>query len=198
MTWSGASEQGGDGRAVPPPGPGVGPPAESGPFGVGTPEGWRWAVTVIRIAVAKIALDFLAGRHFWFQVLAVSVGVGCIVWWERWVGIGVLVVALIVFLVYRLVSWVIERLSMPRHVRKSLDGAKDEIRTELERLQLPTGPISGLKFAWQLVRGKHPRADLAARIKEGGRTIGPIVSGALAAAGASAPEVPAEPKGPID
>jgi hypothetical protein len=87
---------------------------------------------------------------------------------------------------------------MPRHVRKSLDGAKDEIRTELERLHLPTGPISGIKFSWQLVRGKTPRADLVARMKEGARTIGPIVSRALAAANAPAPAVAPEPKGPID
>lgn len=182
------------GAGAPPPGSGDASPAGSfreswAPVGASLsgslhgPDGWRWVVTVIRIAVAKAALDYMGRQHHLIQVFLVLTGLGCLIWWHRWIGVALLVVALLVFLLYMLVTKVIERLSMPKRVRKSLDGAKDEIRSELERLHLPTGPVSGVRFAWRLARGKHPRSETIGRMQEGARRIGPIVSRALADAG---------------
>jgi hypothetical protein len=170
---------------------GGGVPGEAGKAGEGDPRRWRQVVTVIRIAVAKVALDRLSNVHMVFQIVAVAAAVVTFVWWERWVGVVLLALALLAFLAYRIVSWVIERLSMPRHVRKALDDAGDEIRTELERLELPTGPVSGLRFAWRLVRGRQPRGELMGRLQEAYRTVGPIVSRALAATGTPRPDLPA-------
>jgi hypothetical protein len=136
---------------------------------------YRWMLAVFRVATALVAIDFLSTRHRWFQIVAVPLGLLAL-WWDWRLGSPVLTVALLVFLVYRLVVRVIERLVLPRRTRRALLGAKDEIRSELDRLDLPTGPLSGLRFAWRLVRGKRPHAELLTRMNQGIHRLGPIVS----------------------
>jgi hypothetical protein len=163
-------------------GPGEHDP-ESAPGGSPRAGQWRWAITVIRIALGYVVLDVLSGRHLLFQAVVVPLGVASVIWWERWVGVVLLAIAVVVFLAYRLVSWIIERLSMPRRVRKMLDGAKDEIRSELRELELPTGVLSGLRFLGRLIRGRYSDRDLGWRLQAAVDRIGPIVSRALADAG---------------
>jgi hypothetical protein len=144
----------------------------------GSPARWRWMLTVFRIATALVAVEFLAARHRWFQFVAVPLSLLAL-WWDWRLGAVLLTLALIVFLAYRVVVWAIDRLLLPRKVRRKLTGARDEIRDELDRLDLPTGPISGLRFAWRLLRGKRPHAALLTRMDQGLDRLTPIVSDAL-------------------
>lgn len=144
----------------------------------GSPARWRWIVTVFRIATALVAIEFLATRHRWFQFVAVPLSLLGL-WWDWRVGAVLLTLALIVFLAYRLVVWVIDRLLLPRKVRRKLSGARHQIRDELDRLDLPTGPVSGLRFAWRLLRGKRPHAELRTRMDQGLDRLTPLISDAL-------------------
>jgi hypothetical protein len=132
-------------------------------------------LTVFRVATALVAIDYLSTRHRWFQVVMVPLGLLAL-WWDWRVGTVPLALAVIVFVAYRMVVGVIDRVVLPRRTRRALLGAKDEIRKELDRLGLPTGPLSGLRFAWRLVRGKRPHAEIVTRMNQGITRLGPLVS----------------------
>ena len=117
------------------------------------------AVDIGRSILVGVALDQLRVRSrpilIGLAVVAVLGLVAAVVFDDtlRVLGVVVLVlaaVALIVAVIARfLAGFVLKRIAPPAHIADHRDAVQDAI----DQLALPTGPVSGLKFAWGLRDG---------------------------------------------
>jgi hypothetical protein len=156
------------------------------------------ATAVARMVLAEVVVDYLSNIHKWAQGVLVVL-VALTVWQQWWWVTGLAgFLMLAVFAVYRLLAWSVLRLAVPRAYREPLRRARGELTEEYERLDLPTGWLGILRFAWRLARGKRPHTALVNRLSESTERIPAIVDQALVDAGeteglAALASLPAEP-----
>lgn len=132
-------------------------------------------VLLLRAAAAQVAIDFVKPKHWAAQTVLAVVAALCA--WQGWWIPFVLVVVPMVFgaVTYWLLVRLIHRLGTPRNLRTTVASAREELRAEFERLELPTGVVSSVLFAWRLARGKKPHAEIAAKLPEAMANVQAIV-----------------------
>lgn len=151
----------------------------------------RQALVLVRMASGQVAIGAIGRVHRVAQVVLILLAVvsGAT---GRWVwATGFAVVALVVFIGVRLVVRTIERLSLPRQLRDALDEAEAALRRVLDALRLPTGPISGARFAFRLAR-KGSRQALVTTLVEAAEQVIPVLTASTASAQAALLEVMGE------
>ncbi|MEM9465493.1 MAG: hypothetical protein AAGA90_08955 [Actinomycetota bacterium] len=139
-------------------------------------DGGASAVDIGRSILVGVALDQLRVRSRPILIGLVIVGVlglvGVAVFDDAVRVMCVLVVVLavaafVIAVVLRaLAGWILRRIAPPARVADHRDAVQDAI----DRLALPTGPVSGLKFAWGLRDGIDDElanaADVISTLKE--------------------------------
>lgn len=149
------------------------------------------------MAVGQVAIQAIQRYHRIAQVvLLLSVVVAGAT--GRW-AIAALsaVLALALFLVIRLVVRAVERVSIPRQLREALEEAEAALRAVLDALGLPTGPISGARFALRLAR-RGSRQAMVASVVEAAELVIPVLTASTTSACAALVDVlgEAEPGAP--
>lgn len=157
----------------------------------------RQALVLVRMAVGQVAIQAIQRRHRIAQVvLLLSVVVAGAT--GRWAIAALFaVLALAVFLVIRLVVRAVERVSIPRQLREALEEAEALLRAVLDALGLPTGPISGARFALRLAR-RGSRQAMVASVVEAAELVIPVLTASTTSACAALVDVlgEAEPGAP--
>lgn len=105
-----------------------------------------------------------------------------------WVEFLVPALVIVLFMGAAIVAiWLVRRailaLGVPRKLRQALDSARDELRSEYERLGIPNGHMDAVRFAWQFVRGEQPHESLLQRLVDAPGRVTPILDQALKDAG---------------
>lgn len=147
---------------------------------------------LIRLMAAEAAARTLSGWNSTLQrVLALFTAVLLIAkfliplsWLELLVPLTVLLLlGGAAIIAVRMVRRAILAIGVPRKLRRALDGARDELRSEYERLGIPSGQLDVVRFAWQFARGHEPHESLRQRLAEAPGRVIPIIDEALKEAG---------------
>lgn len=139
----------------------------------------RQALVLVRMACGQVAIGAIRRAHRVVQVVLILLVVLAGATGEGVLAAGIAVFALAVFIGVRLVVRAIERVSLPRQLREELDEAEAVLRQVLEALGLPTGPISGARFALRLTRRKSRRAMVTSLLEAAEQVIPVLTASAL-------------------
>lgn len=141
----------------------------------------RQALVLVRMACGQVAIGAIRRAHRVVQVVLILFVVAAGATGERALAAGFAVVALVVFVGVRLVVRAIERASLPRRLREALDEAEAALRRVLDALGLPTGPISGARFALRLARRGSRRAMVTTLVEAAEQVIPVLTASAVGA-----------------